>query len=196
MAQRRKVFHRDASASLRWKKSPNVPNVWVSSPSTVRTEDYGHFRTHHVHFRIDGRQKTREGYRIDKATMMGWEAIDRSQGAPNLSSAKKLVQDWLAAANEQRTLHPRGSSYGRDPRRSQRSRSPSPARDSSRAELQKAIRQDQRALQRYKADLTKIQRGGRVPNLTAAGARHTIQGLRRAIANKRKLLSSRVGRGR
>jgi len=60
-------------------------------------------------------------------------------------------------------------------------------RRSSRDGHASALRRDQQQLQRAKAALRTLQRGGHVPNLTLAGARHNVAMLRRTIANKRKL---------
>lgn len=60
-----------------------------------------------VVFRIDGRQKRREGYRVDQGGIMGWEAIDKGQGFRSVREAKAYVEKYLAAMREQEELNPR-----------------------------------------------------------------------------------------
>jgi hypothetical protein len=97
--------------SIRWKRIDPKGPIFGSDPVTVTFRDaYGGTRTTQVRFRIDGRDRARgNGYRVDKATMVGWEAIDHGPPGPStLVDARLLANRWLAAAREQQTLNPRG----------------------------------------------------------------------------------------
>ncbi len=82
-------------------------NILVSN--TVQADLSGGKSTRRfaVTFRIDGRNVERDGYRVDRGGMMGWEAIDG--GARNVTSikaAKALAKSYLAAIEREGTLTP------------------------------------------------------------------------------------------
>lgn len=90
---------------LHWKRADPSSSVWVSSPVFVRLSPTG--KEHAVIYRIDGRQRAHEGYRVDRGGLMGWEAIDGGQGASNLVDARLLAKRHLAAIQKQETLVPK-----------------------------------------------------------------------------------------
>jgi hypothetical protein len=96
--------------ALRWSRPG--PKIWVSEEAPLTFEDaYGRVRTTRERFRIDGRNLAREGYRVDRGSLMGWEAIDGGQGFRSLSQAKRHVENFINEANAQQTLHPRGEHW-------------------------------------------------------------------------------------
>lgn len=88
---------------IKWEKRD--PEVYVSENLRVFSRYAQRMMT--VLFRIDGRQKRREGYRVDQGGIMGWEAIDRGQGFRTVRDAKAYAEKYLAAMREQEELSPR-----------------------------------------------------------------------------------------
>lgn len=82
--------------------------VHVSEPVGVKFIDiYGTPRTMTVQFRLDGRPGVYSGtYRVDRSTLLGWEAIDGGKGAETIEAAKAIVVAYLQAVDAQRTLTP------------------------------------------------------------------------------------------
>lgn len=66
-----------------------------------------HGRSYVVPIRIDGRSSK---FRVDamKPLFPAWEAIDGGRGLDTLDEAKAYADLWLAAANDQCDLSPRG----------------------------------------------------------------------------------------
>jgi uncharacterized protein YeaO (DUF488 family) len=59
----------------------------------------------------------------------------------------------------------------------------------SKGDWQEALKKDEANLVQMRADLKTLEDGGKVENLTVAGAKSVIDGLEQVIANKKKLLS-------
>lgn len=80
-------------------------NIFVSSTLKVRFQ--GSDREHAVIYRIDGRNVAREGFRVDRGGIMGWEAVDGGTGPKTLRAAKALASRHFDAIVQQGTLTPR-----------------------------------------------------------------------------------------
>ena len=81
---------------VKWKKVD--PKILIGEASAPIGE-----RMTNLVFRIDVRGSK---IRVDRGSMMGWEAIDGGDGVANVTKGKALVQQWLAAAIEQETVTP------------------------------------------------------------------------------------------
>jgi hypothetical protein len=93
-------------ARLHWEEKS--PNIWVSDPVRIPFADlYGRERTMPTRYRVDGRHAEDEGWRVDELGTLGWEAIDRGQGASSAATGKALAQRYHDAQVEQREMHPR-----------------------------------------------------------------------------------------
>jgi hypothetical protein len=60
----------------------------------------------------------------------------------------------------------------------------------TKSEWQAALKTDKAMLKKYETDLKTLESGGKVKNLTVAGAKSAIKGLKKVIANKEKLIAS------
>jgi len=80
-------------------------NILVSTTLKVRFP--GSDREHAVIYRIDGRNVAREGYRVDRGGIMGWEAVDGGTGPTTLRAAKALASRHFDEVVKQATLTPR-----------------------------------------------------------------------------------------
>lgn len=100
---------------------------------------------------------------------------------------------WLRAADvsprEVTLKHRRAWLAGEDPTdwRLDRARTP----ETPRADLLRALREDQRNLRWTNAAIARLRRGERVENLTLGNARSQASALRRTIQNKRALLAKK-----
>lgn len=66
---------------------------------------------------------------------------------------------------------------------------PKCAATTTKAEWEAALKADEAALKRLKADIEKLQKGEKVENLSLKGAEAVLKGLTEVIANKKKLIS-------
>lgn len=91
--------------TIRFVKSVNADNVYLSSTVTVTYQDKynGATRTFDFVFRIDGRGDT---YRVDRGSWSFWEAIDGGKGFDTLAAAKKCVKAYCEAVIAQGTTCP------------------------------------------------------------------------------------------
>lgn len=94
---------------IRWHRRD--ADVYVSENLKAWFKNAG--RGHVVLFRVDGRNKAREGYRVDRGGVMGWEAIDRGEGFRTLKEAKAHADRYFNAIEAQETLTPHMSSRDR-----------------------------------------------------------------------------------
>lgn len=81
--------------------------IYVSNEITIPIGD----RNIPAIFRIDGRNRAREGFRLDRGGVMGWEAIDDGKGFSSVPRAKQHAANYAHEAWAQQTLTPRGEGW-------------------------------------------------------------------------------------